>query len=161
MIVSRHGALPSRPFLMGVLQGEAAALDAIPALAQALATDIETLERYESTPEGHAYCLYMAWLGMYGSDAELASALLVNFPAWGANCGKMSKALRERYGVDADATTFLDLFANLPPFEDVALDVIQGGLGRGVAPSAIHRSARLLQSYELMFWDAMASAAGL
>jgi hypothetical protein len=39
--------------------------------------------------------------------------------------------------------------------------VIQGGIGRGVAPALIHRAARLLQGCELMYWDAMAEAAAV
>ena len=36
LLVSRHAALPSRPFLLNLLQGEAAALGALPAFAAAL-----------------------------------------------------------------------------------------------------------------------------
>jgi hypothetical protein len=35
----------------------------------------------------------VAWLALYGSEAEVAAGFLVNFPAWGANCGRMSRAL--------------------------------------------------------------------
>jgi hypothetical protein len=56
---------------------------------------------------------------------------------------------------------FFDLFANLPPAGDAALAVIQGALDRGVLPAAIARAARILQAYELMYWDGMAEAADL
>ena len=58
-----------------------------------------------------------------------------------------------------EAVSFFDLFANLPPADDTALAVIQGGLDRGVASALIERAARLLQGYELMYWDTMAEAA--
>ena len=41
----------------------------------------------------------MAWLALYGSEAEVAAGFLVNFAAWAANCGRMSRALRDRYGL--------------------------------------------------------------
>ena len=161
LLVSRHAALPSRPFLLNVLQGEAAALDALPAFAAALGLGPADLEASESQPAGHAYGAFVAWLALYGSDAELAAAFLVNFAAWGANCGRLSRALQARYDLAKPDVAFFDLFARLPPFEAEALAVIQGGLDRGVPAARIRRAARLLQGYELMFWGAMAEAAGL
>jgi len=93
-ILARHGTLPSRAFLMNVLQGEAAALDALVAFVRPLEMTDQALADVELIPAAHAYGAYMAWLAMYRSDAELAGALLVNFAAWGANCGRMSQALR-------------------------------------------------------------------
>src|SRR6266403_1368155 len=88
-------------------------------------------------------------------------AFLINLPAWGANCGRMHKALHEKYGIAPSALGFFDLFANMPSFEQEALGIIQNGLDRGVPARLIHLAARMLQSYELMFWDAMAGAAGV
>src|SRR5216683_1926134 len=154
LIVSHQGMLPSRRFLMNVLQGEAAALDA-------LGLDASDLELLEPLPAAHTYCAFVAWLALYGSDAELAGAFLINFPAWGANCGRMRKALHEKYDVASAALAFFDLFADMPSFEQEALGIIQNGLDRGVSARLIHRAARMLQSYELMYWDAMAGAAGV
>ena len=106
-----------------------------------------------------AYSAFVAWLALYGSDAELAAAFAVNLSAWGANCGRISAALKAEYHLAADAVAFFDLFANFPSTDDTALAVIQGGLDRGVAPSLIERAARLLQGYELMYRDTMAEAA--
>jgi hypothetical protein len=100
-------------------------------------------------------------LSIYGSAAEIACGLTVNLAAWGHNCGQLSRALRECYGFGTEDTGFLDGFAALPSFEDVALAIIEDDLGRGVAPLAIVRAARLIQAYEKMFWDAMAAAAEL
>jgi hypothetical protein len=57
--------------------------------------------------------------------------------------------------------SFFEFFANLSRTDDAAIEVIQGGLDRGVTPAAIARAARMLQGYELMYWDAMAEAAGV
>ena len=161
LILSREGMRPSRHFLMKVLQGEAAALDALHAFAEALALKISDLDSFEPLPSAHAYCAFVAWLSLYGSDAELAGALLVNFPAWGANCGRMRAALREKYGFAPLALTFFDLFADMPSFEQEAVAIVQNALDRGISAQLIHRAARMLQGYELMFWDAMGSVVGI
>jgi thiaminase len=98
LIISRHGMFPGRRFLMNVLQGEAAALDGLHTFAGALGLSVIDLETFEPLPAAHAYCGFVAWLALYGSDAELAGAFLVNFAAWGTNCGRISRALKEKYG---------------------------------------------------------------
>lgn len=160
LILSRQGTLPSRRFWINVLQGEAAALDALHALAGTLRFELSDLEAFEPLPAAHAYCAFIAWLALYGSDAEPASAFLVNFRTWGVCCARMRKALHERYDIASSALAFFDLFAEMPPFENEALSIVQNGLDRGIPERLIHRAARMLQGYELMFWDAMASAAG-
>jgi pyrroloquinoline quinone (PQQ) biosynthesis protein C len=161
LLLSRHGNLPSRPYLRGVLEGENAAFEALLKFAHALGMSEEELCAAEPIPTSFAYSAFVAWLALYGSDAELAAAFVVNFAAWGANCGRMSTALKTHYSLAPDAVAFFDLFANLPPADTMALSVVQGGLDRGVASALIERVARLLQGYELMYWDSMAEAAGL
>jgi pyrroloquinoline quinone (PQQ) biosynthesis protein C len=161
LMLSRLGMLPSRHFLMNVLQGESAALDALHAFAEALGLKASDLESFEPLPGAHAYCTFVAWLALYGSDAELAGAFLVNFPAWGANCGRMRKTLHEKYGIAPAALSFFDLFADMPPFHQEAIAIIQNALDRGLPARLIHGAARMLQGYELMFWDAMAGVAGV
>lgn len=161
MLISRHGTWPSRNFLVNLLQGEVAALKALLTFAAALSLSAGELETFEPIPAAHAYCAFVAWLALYGSDAELAGAFLVNLSAWGANCGRMRQALHEKYGFPAAALTFFDLFASMPTFETETMSVIQSGLNRGISPRAIHRAARMLQSYELMYWDAMADAGSI
>jgi len=161
LLLSRQGMLPSRRFLIGILQGEAAALDALHAFAGTLGLSLGDLEVFEPLPAAHAYCTFVAWLALYGSDAELAGAFLVNFSTWGTNCGRMRKALHEKYDIPPSALAFFDLFADMPSFEQEALSIIQNGLDRGISARLIHRAARMLQSYELMFWDAMSGAAGV
>ncbi len=160
LILSREGMQPSRHFLINVLQGEAAALDALRGFAEGLGLNTNDLELFEPLPAAHAYCTFVAWLALYGSDAELAGAFLVNLSAWGANCGRMRAALREKYGLASAAVAFFGHFAGMPSFEQEAITIIQNGLDRGVPAHLIHRAARMLQAYELMFWDAMAGVAG-
>jgi hypothetical protein len=159
LVVARAGSAPSREFFLGMLQGEREALRLLPDLAAAGYAPGQTLAA-EPLPGAFAYSAYVAWLAQYGAPAEFAGAFLVNLEAWGANCGRMSRALRERYGCGARDTAFLDLFATAPPdFEERGLAVMEEGLAGGVTPAAVGRAARLLQGYELLFWETMLQAA--
>jgi len=71
----------------------------------------------------------------------------------------MGSALRSHYGFGKADTGFLDGFANLPALEDRALEIIQDDLNNDVPPHQIAWAARMIQSYEAKFWDAMAAAA--
>jgi thiaminase len=155
-LVNRFGGSPSRDFFLGILQGERAAWDALLTFANGLGVSEAQLREHEPLPGAHAYTCYMAWLALYASDAEIAAAYLVNFPAWGQNCDRLSRILKERFGLGEKDVVFFDLFASAPAtFETNALSVIQQGLDRGTAPHLIQRAARLLQAYELMYWDTL------
>jgi hypothetical protein len=66
----------------------------------------------------------------------------------------MSAALRSRYGLGVDGTKFFDLFAAAPAdFERQVSSVVDGGLTR--EPRLIKRAARLLQSYEKLYWGTL------
>jgi hypothetical protein len=161
-LVQRFGHDPlAGPFFNGVLQGEIAGLSAIERMAAKLGMTPDDLAKYEVTPAGFTYPTYTAWQSLYGAAAAVTCGLLVNFAAWGHNCGVMSQALQQNYGFSAEETVFLDDFATLPPFDAEALPIIQAGLDQGVDPAEIRRTARLFQAYEKMFWDAMATIAKL
>ena len=160
-LVRRHGHTSARDFFVGILLGEQAALGKIIRMGEKLGMSEDDLRNYEPSGLGFAYATYMAWAADYTSAAEFTVGILVNFSAWGANCGRMSRALHESYGFSSDHTAFLDAFAEMPPFEDAALAIVQDGLDSGVEPRFLNRAARLFQEFEMMFWDAMALAAGL
>ena len=156
LLLSRHGLPPGREFFWMVLQGEVEALKGLDRLASALGITGRELEAYEPLPEAQAYKAYMAWLSVFGSAAEVAGAFLANFPAWGANCGRMRKALMEGYALRGEDLYFLELFSTpVAEFEEKARLVIDDGLSRGVTTSAIKEASRMLQGYELMFWDGL------
>ncbi len=157
ILVNRFGDGPSRDFFMRVLEGERSALQGLLVMAEKLEMSESELQRYPLLADGFAYTAFMAWQALYTSAAEFTAGILVNFPAWGHNCGRMSAALKESYGFSAADTVFLDAFANMPPFEEVALEIIQDGLDHGVDPLLLHRSAELFQGFERMFWDFAAS----
>ncbi len=160
-LVHRYGNSPSGRFFAESLKTETAALEALDGFARALEQEMGGEAGVELLAGAQAYTHFVAWLALYGSDAEFAAAFLVNLPAWGKNCGRLAKALRARYGMDDRAVAFFDLFAgDAPGFADAALAVIQAGLDRGVSPASIGEAGHLLQRYELMYWDALQAAAG-
>ncbi len=160
LTVARAESQAPRDFLLGMLQGERAALQALEAFGMAVGLSGEKLGAAEPLPGAFAYSAYVAWLALYGSTAEFAGAFLVNLEAWGANCGRMSRALRDGYGLTVEDVAFFDLFATTPAgFEERGIAVVEEGLAQGIDPGRIHRAARLLQGYELMYWDTMHEAA--
>ena len=155
-LIGRFGGTAEMPFFLDVLAGERAAWEGLQAFAGALGMTEADLEAYEPLAGAHAYTCYMAWLALYGSAAEVATAYLVNFPAWGKNCGRLSRILQGRYGLTEPDVVFFDGFAApAPEFERSALEVIQRGLDAGVEPRQVRRAARLLQAYELLYWDTL------
>lgn len=157
LLVARFGATPSGEFFRGIMEGEVLALDLLLDFAEALGLDEAALAAYEPRPGAQAYPAYVAWLALYGSEAEVAAAFLANFPVFGENTGRMGAALRSQYGLTAEETAFFDFFAGpIPDFECNALAAIEAGLEHGAEPRLIKRAARLLQAYEKLFWDTVA-----
>jgi hypothetical protein len=68
----------------------------------------------------------------------------------------MGTALADRYGLGADELAFFAYFATPPPgFREQIAEVAGAGLASGDSPSEARRAARLLQAYELLFWDSL------
>jgi len=150
----------AREFLAGMLEGERAALSVLEPFGQALGMSAGQLEAVEPLPGAFAYSAFVSWLAAYGTAAEFVGAFLVNLGAWGANCGRVSRALQANYGFAKEDVAFFELFASQPSgFEEKGLEVVEEGLAGGGEPLRIRRAARLLQGYELMFWDTMWEAA--
>jgi thiaminase len=156
-LVARYGATPSGPFFQGILEGEIIARDHLLRFAAALGWDERDLKTYEPNPQAQTYPSYVTWMSVHASDAQVATSYLVNFAVFGENLGRMAAALRSRYGFSAADTAYFDFFATLPPdFEPNVLSILEAGLAKGADVREIKRSARLLQAYELDFWDAVA-----
>lgn len=158
-MVTRFGSTPGAPFFVDLVNGESIAIGLMLDFATALRRSEADLQAYEPQPRGQTYPSYAASLGFYATDADIAAAYLVNFPVFGENTARMNAALQNRYGFTAQQTAFFDFFSSLPPtFEPQALAIIERGLDSGSADArSIKRAARLLQAYELDFWDAVAA----
>jgi thiaminase len=156
-LAARFPAGPAGEFFLGMAQSEGLALDKLWGLADWLSLTGDALRAYEPHPGAQAYPAFVAWLALNGSRADVVLALLANFAAWGENCRQVAAALREAYGAGDDAVAFFDFFADPPEdFEPRALAVLGEGLAAGDSPVLARRATRLLQAYELSFWDALA-----
>ena len=144
-------------FFLGMAEGEGAALDKLRGLSDWLGMTDDELRAHEPHPGARAYPAFVAWLALNGSRADVVLAFLANLVAWGENCGEVAAALRETYGAGDDAVAFFDFFASPPEdFQPRALEVLNEGLAAGDSPVLARRATRLLQAYELSFWDALA-----
>jgi hypothetical protein len=147
---------PAGEFFAGLGAGENAALATLPALAAAAGMDAAAVSGYRPMPRCQAYPAYLAWLALNAEPVHAALALLANFAAWGRYCAEVAQALREKYGFDDEACAFFDFFAApVPGAQEQALAVAQEALDKGGFETALGYG-RLVQSYELMFWNALA-----
>lgn len=103
----------------------------------------------------------MAWIAAEADRASAGASFLVNFAVFGENMGRLTEALIEVYGFTPEEVAFFAFFAEpIPGFEANAIEVIAAGLRRGACPREVRRSARLLQAYELDFWQAAGEPPG-
>jgi len=156
-LATRFPAGLAGDFFLGMVDSEDLAQGKLRGLTDWLGLTDGDLHAYEPHPGAQAYPAFVAWLALNGSRAEVILAFLANLAAWGDNCGQVAAALRQAYGAGDDATAFFDFFANPPAdFEPRALAVLDEGLTAGDSPLLARRATRLLQAYELSFWDALA-----
>jgi hypothetical protein len=156
VLSQRFAVDPAHGYLAGMANGERAALQALESFASAVGLDGPVRDGYEPLPGCQVYPSYVARLARDGTPAEVAGAFLVNLDAWGSCCALMGDALASTYQLDREDCAFFALFADpTTELERVSLGVIDAGLAEGVDPARIARAARLLQAYELLFWDSL------
>jgi thiaminase len=144
-------------WFLGMAEAEGAALGLLRGLTGWLGMTDEQLRDYEPRPGAQAYPSFVAWLALNGSRADVVLAFLANLAAWGENCAQVAAALRSSYGAPDEAVGFFDFFANPPDdFKPHSLAVLDEALAAGDSPVLARRATRLLQAYELSFWDALA-----
>jgi hypothetical protein len=142
----RFSGSPGGDFFRELAAGEQEALR----LLEPFAAAVELGSEYEPLAGCQAYPAYVAWLALNGSPAEVALAFLANLDSWGRSCARVRDALCPDYG--AEAVAFFDFFATPPDgFEERALALVATG-----DPAGSRRAARLLQAYELLYWDTLA-----
>ncbi len=149
LMVSRSTSSKEFKFFNTVFKGDEQAIPLLIAMAEAMGLDAVDLEEYTPIPEAVVYTHYLTALAHFASPGEQAVALIVNLPVWGSNCKRLSKALRTSYQIEE--TAFLDLFAQpTRELEQLALSIIDHYLHQ---ETQLQRVARLIQAYELMFWN--------
>jgi hypothetical protein len=156
-LAARFPEPPAGDFFLAMSQGESQALGLLDGYIAWLAVDEDWLRAHEPDPRAQSSPAYVAWLALNGSSSAVALAFLANLAAWGANCAAVAVALRDAYDAGDEAVAFFEFFAVAPPgFRERALGVVQAGLDASEDPLEAARAARLLQAYELQFWDAVA-----
>ena len=142
-----------------LLEGELYAAPLLLKHAAALGFEHEDqLAAYPVTAGAQSYPSYWARLALSGQRAGGAAACAINFPAWGKMCGRVRAALASGcYGnVSAAELGFLDFFAApVAGLDDRAAAVIAQ---ERVGYDDLARHVRLLQEYEVLFWDAIFAA---
>ena len=164
-----HGAAATELFQF-LLSGEVYAAPLL--LAQATSRgdfeDEAALQAYVASTRissrAQAYPSFWARLALQKDSASGAAACAVNFPAWGRMCGLLRDALIKR-GSSNESVGFLSFFAspidNLDAMASAALDEAWAALTDAQVEDeypAIATNVRLLQEYELAFWDAVVAA---
>ncbi|WP_394831311.1 hypothetical protein LVJ94_32855 [Pendulispora rubella] len=144
-------------FFTTLAQGEVLALEALSGFAEACGVGGRALEDYAPRAGCQAYPSYLAWLALNAEPSDVVLAVVANFRAWGNYCRTVSKALREHYGFGDSGCAFFDFFAApAPDLERQALAVIQSAIDAGRGTARAFEYGRLLQRYELMFWNTLA-----
>lgn len=151
----------SRQFFGGIASGEAIAFDLLLDFAASVGLDEQDLAAYEPRPKGQTYPSRVAWIAANADRATAGASFLVNFAVFGENMARLRNALIDVYGFTPAEIAFFSFFAEeIPGFEENAIEVIAAGLRRGACPTEVRGSARLLQAYELDFWQAVGDPPG-
>jgi hypothetical protein len=160
VLASRCSDPAAGAFFADLAQGEVLALEKLARFAAACGLGEQELAEYEPLAGCQAYPSYLAWLALNGEPGDVALAVVANFSAWTAYCAAVARALREHYGFDDADCEFFDFFAEpAPGGDEPALAVVQAGLDAGRSTDRAREYGRLLQCYELMFWNTLAELA--
>ena len=154
LMISKASDDTSSKLFTACLHTELNALENLTLMAEELNIDDKRkIDEYGPLAGCQSYTNYLTKLAVYGSDAEILTAILVDFPVWGANCDKMSSALKKNYGFTNTSCAFLDNFAAPLPreFVEKSNDIV--GSAIPTKEKEMRRAARLILEYELSFWD--------
>jgi hypothetical protein len=156
-LAARCGEPAGRAFFGALAQGEGLALPTLAPLVAACGVDEAAARAYRPLPGCQAYPSFLAWLALNAEPAAATLAILANFSAWGGYCATIAEALRNHYGLTDEACGFFDFFATpAPELEEQAIAAVQAGLDAGRPLDEAREHGRLLQAYELMFWNTLA-----
>jgi TENA/THI-4/PQQC family len=160
VLASRSADPAGGGFFLDLARGEVIALEKLAQFATACGLDEQALRDYEPRAGCQAYPSYLAWLALNGDPSDVVLAVVANFSAWGSYCRTVARALRVHYGFDDAGCAFFDYFAEpTPAGDEPALAVVQAALDAGKGFDQSREYGRLLQSYELMFWNTLAELA--
>jgi hypothetical protein len=160
-MATRWDQPPGSHFFADLASGEALSMPLLLDFARTVGLSEPDLAAYEPRPRGQTYPSRVAWIAANADRASAAASFLVNFAVFGENMGRIRDALIAIYGFTPAQIEFFSFFAEpIPGFEDDAIEVIATGLLEGACPVDVRRSPRLLQAYELDFWQAASEPPG-
>jgi hypothetical protein len=128
---------------------ELSALGNLTIMAEELIIDKRKIEAYERLAGCQAYTNYLTRLAVYGSDAEILTALLIDLPVWGPNRSKIGSLLKKNYGFSEKSCIFLDKFACPLPEKFVNKSKELIGIAILEHEKSLNTAARLILDYEL------------
>lgn len=150
------------PFFLALARNGDGELQRLLAFASALGLSRSSLDGYEPRAASQIYPAQLAQLAVSGDRAEVAAALLINYPSFASVMARVNTALLERYRFLPEQIRFVS--SNGQPldsaFQQAALAQVSLGLQQGACPDRIRRAARLLQAAELDFWQAASEPPG-
>ncbi|ABO09306.1 thiaminase II/PqqC family protein [Pyrobaculum calidifontis] len=136
-------------FVKMLVDGDYAAYNALLKLAEELRVEFRWRD---IDPAAVAYTHFLSWLALHGTLGDLAVALVVNLPVWGANCLKLAEWARAN-GVKH--VEFLEIFKG--PYHE--LERLAEEVARRYEDMEKYiYVAKAIQRYELDFWRAIASS---
>lgn len=139
-------------FLLG---GEVYAAQLLLQYSKQLGLDEDALQSpqdYQISAKAQAYPSYWSRLALSKQRAAAAAACAVNFPAWGNMCGRLLEALKSKH--DEDGLAFIKFFATpIDNLDEMAAAIIDAE--NDLSYEELLEPVRLLQEYEVMFWDAI------
>jgi thiaminase len=151
--ISKASSDVASKLFIDCLDVELNALGNLTTMAGELIIDKRKIEAYDQLAGCQAYTNYLTRLAVYGSDAEILTALLIDLPVWGANCSKISSILKKNYGFSEKSCIFLDKFACPLPEEFVNKSKELICIAILEHEKSLQTAARLILDYELCFWD--------
>jgi thiaminase len=151
--ISKASSDVASKLFIDCLDVELNALGNLTIMAEELIIDKRKIEAYQQLAGCQAYTNYLTRLAVYGSDAEILTALLIDLPVWGANCSKISSILKKNYGFSEKSCIFLDKFACPLPEEFVNKSKELICIAILEHEKSLQTAARLILDYELCFWD--------
>lgn len=152
-----------RDYFQFFLDGEKMGYGKLLTMAKAMKLSESDLENYEPQALAQGYPSYLCRLAHHGEAPQIAAAIAVNFPAFGKMCSSLADALKENYNMKEEDVDFVRFFA-AGDLDEEAVKVIKAynandkGKLNEVHYKDIKRAVRLLQSYEVMFWDSVYSS---
>ncbi|MFI8091675.1 transcriptional regulator [Streptomyces sp. NPDC086080] len=144
-------------YFTALADGEELAQEHLRTFTAACGVDEARTDAYTPLPGCQAYPAYVAWLALNAEPPDVVLALAANFSAWGGYCATIAQALRTHYGFGDEACAFFDFFAQpSPDLDRAAVQAAGTGLEEGrLNENRAHRYARLLQTYEALFWSTL------